>query len=316
MVDYKTLSKSSNAKLELLINGLRIDSKTMLNIGNKYKEYQYGYNDSNWNNAKSKLEVIPSELLLPGDIVVAPHIRFSSPYLLVKIDGELLIIDEKKEEILSNVSFLKRPNLWTKSLKNGKSCKKIANIYGKNCLNIFITAKCDYWNNGMPCKFCSLKPTQNFHNDVDIEKKITDIKETVEIAFNSGDELLWMVITGGSFKDRDYESNLYIDILNGIKEKIPKEWNGKIKGNSALLPKNDENTLHRLFETGIEHPSFNLEVWGKKLFKNICPGKEKYIGFENILEVYKKSSKIWDYGDVWCNFVGGLTPLVEIKEGF
>ena len=40
--------KSAALKLKLLINGIRIDDSALYGLGDKYKEYQYGYNDSNW----------------------------------------------------------------------------------------------------------------------------------------------------------------------------------------------------------------------------------------------------------------------------
>ena len=83
-----------------------------------------------------------------------------------------------------------------------------------------------------------------------------------------------------------------------------------------MLPTNNERDLYKLFETGIEHPSFNMEVWGEQLFKSYCAGKEKYASFGNLMETYKKAVNIWGPGQVWCNFVGGISPIKDLKEGF
>lgn len=306
---------STKLKLKLLLNGIRIDDSAYKGLGSVYKEYQYGYNDSNWIKHK-KQQIIPSELLLPGNIAVAPHLRPNSPYIIKRIKEKMYVLDEKKDMILSSIEYLKRPKLWDLRLSDGTKVKQYLNVYGMNCLNLFIVANCEFWNEGLPCVFCSLQPTQNMHNEVVVNKTIDKIEEALKLAFSSGDDLEWMIITGGSLKNRQLEFKRYCDVLTVVKRCIPKEWNGKINGNAALLPTNNERDLIQLYETGIAHPSYNLEVWGKELFNFYCKGKGKYVSFDSIVETYKKSVKIWGNGEVWCNFVGGLSPIDDLKEGF
>lgn len=307
--------RSSKLKLKLLINGIRIEEQAMEGVGSKYKEYQYGYNDSNWIR-QAKYVTIPSELILPGKIVVAPHLRPSSPYLIKKIDGKKYIVDEQTQEAISEVEYLQRPKIWDLTLSDGTKLKEYLNVYGANCLNLFIVANCDFWNEGKPCVFCSLQPTQKLHQEVVMYKSLDKIEEAVKLAFDNDDTLDWMIITGGSLRNRKAETERYCNVLNIIKKHIPKRWNGIIRGNAALLPVNDNQYLERLHDTGIEHPSFNLEVWGHERFANYCPGKEKYASFGSLLETYKKAVKIWGAGKVWCNFVGGISDIDDLKAGF
>lgn len=307
--------RSSNLKLKLLINGIRIEEPAMEGVGSKYKEYQYGYNDSNWVR-QAKYVTIPSELVLPGKIVVAPHLRPSSPYLIKKVNGKKYIVDEQKQEAISEVGYLPRPSIWDLTLSDGTKLKEYLNVYGANCLNLFIVANCDFWNEGKPCVFCSLQPTQKLHQEVVMYKPLDKIEEAVKLAFENDDSLDWMIITGGSLKNREAETERYCEVLNIIKKHIPKRWNGVIRGNAALLPVNNTQYLERLHDTGIEHPSFNLEVWGHERFANYCPGKEKYASFDSLLETYKKAVKIWGTGKVWCNFVGGISDIDDLKSGF
>lgn len=310
-----TYKKSSELKLELLLNGVRIDPTAYYGLGSIYKEYQYGYNDSNWIRQK-RWQLIPSELVLPGEIVVAPHLRPSSPYIIRRMGGEMHVFDELSGQILSTINYLPRPKIWDVKLSDGSPIKKYLNVYGKNCLNLFIVANCDFWNEGMPCHFCSLQPTQRLHKDVVVNKSIDMIEEAVSLAFENDELLEWMIITGGSLKSRKQEIDRYCSVLNVIRKHIPKSWNGRIKGNAALLPTDDIEDLERLYETGIDHPSFNLEVWGHDTFRRICPGKERYVSFLSLIETYKKAVGIWGEGQVWCNFVGGISSIEEIKKGF
>ena len=306
---------SAKLKLKLLIKGLRIDGSAFYGLGDIYKEYQYGYNDSNWVKHAQK-QIIPSELLLPGQIVVAPHLRPNSPYLIKRIADTMYVIDETTDEVLSTIDYLPRPNIWNIKLSDGSKLKEYLNVYGTNCLNLFIVANCDFWNEGMPCVFCSLQPTQKLHKEVVMNKSLERIEEAISLAFKNEENLDWMIITGGSLKDRKLETKRYYDVLSIIQKHIPERWNGKIKGNAALLPTNSEQDLMRIYETGIEHPSFNMEVWGEDLFRSYCPGKEKYASFKSLIKTYEKAVKIWGSGQVWCNFVGGISPISDLKEGF
>jgi hypothetical protein len=315
MNNHQTETKSAKLKVKLLLNGIKIDGSAFECLGSRYKEYQYGYNDSNWMD-KQKQQLLPSELLLPGGIVVAPHLRPHSPYLIKRNEEGMVVFDETTGECLSAIDYLPRPKIWDIKLDDGTPIKKYLNVYGKDCLNLFIVANCQFWDIGLPCTFCSLKPTQNLHEEVVMYKPLAQIEEAVKKAFASGDELNWMIITGGSLLKRHDEVVRYRDVLSVIQRSLPASWNGIIHGNGALLPSCDENDLKSLFDTGIEHPSFNLEVWGKELFARYCPGKEKYAGFDTLFESYKIAVRIWGTGEVWCNFVGGISPMDDLKIGF
>ena len=137
--------KSAALKLKLLINGIRIDDSALYGLGDKYKEYQYGYNDSNWMKHGQR-QVIPSELVLPGEIVVAPHLRPTSPYIINRIGDTMYVINEKTGESISTIDYLPRPKIWDIKLSDGSKLKEYLNVYGANCLNLFIVANCDFLN--------------------------------------------------------------------------------------------------------------------------------------------------------------------------
>lgn len=308
-------NKSARVKLKLLLNGVRIDKSALNGLGTDFKEYQYGYNDSNWDSHKTG-RLIPSELVLPGKLVVASHLRPSSPYLIKKLNDHLYIINEREDEVLTDVDYLPRPQIWDIRLSDGSNIKKYLNVYGANCLNLFVVANCEFWSEGNPCAFCSLQPTQNQHQEVVVNKSLPMIEEAIEKAFAADKSIGWMIITGGSLTNRNLEIERYIQVLSTIQKHIPTSWNGKIKGNAALLPTNSEFDLERLHSTGIEHPSFNLEVWGASRFASLCPGKAKHAPLYKLIETYKKAVSIWGEGEVWCNFVGGITPIQDLKNGF
>lgn len=304
--------KSTIVKAKILSYGFRLDDEVEKYIDKNVKEEHRGYGNSHW--GVNKTAKIPAEIMLPGDIVVASHIRPRSP-LCLKIRNGKPIMTEKGKKI-SDVSFLKRPEIWEKTTKSGINIKKIANFYGRDCLNFNIYSGCEFWEAGVPCKFCSVKPTQLQYGEVEIKKTPKDIEEITKLAFKIENKIDFIIVTGGSYLDGDKEIDKVIPVLKAIRKNIPKSWKGVIKGNVALMVPQTIKKLDELMATGIEHPSFNLEVWGEKYFEYICPGKAQYRGWEHILETYKYGVQKYGRGVFWVNFVGGLNNLKVLKKGF
>jgi hypothetical protein len=303
---------STILKAKILSYGFRISEAAEELIDETIKEEHRGYGDSHW--GVKKTTRIPSEIILPGDIVVASHIRPKSRLCLDAENGKPIITNKGVK--VSDVSFLKRPQIWSKKTKSGINMKRIANFYGRDCLNFNIYSGCEFWEKGVPCKFCSVMPTQLRYGEVAIKKEPKDVREVAKTAFALEDKINFVIVTGGSYLDGDMDFDMAISALKEIKKEIPKSWNGVIRGNVALMaPKNLEK-IDELMATGIEHPSFNLEVWGKKYFNYICPGKAKYRGLDHIMEAYKYGVKKYGRGVFWVNFVGGLNDIKTLKKGF
>lgn len=281
-------------------------------IDESVKEISRGYGDSQWKSVKG--DRIPSELLLPGDIVSATHLRPDSPMKLELQNNSPIITENGKK--VSDVSFLPRPKIWSHKTKSGVNMKRIANFYGRDCLNFNIYSGCEFWEIGLPCKFCSVKPTQLKYRGVEIKKQIEDIKETAELAFKLEDRIDFILVTGGSYIDGDKEIDMMINVLKEIQGVIPKLWNRIIKGNGSLMIPETLEKLDELMATGIEHPSFNLEVWGKRYFNYICPGKAQTRGWDGILKTYEYGVSKFGRGVFWVNFVSGLNNINTLKKGF
>lgn len=305
-------TKSTIVKAKILSYGFRMEDEVQLYINEDVKEEHRGYGNSHW--GVKKTVKIPAELMLPGEIVVASHIRPRSP-LCLKIKNGKPIITENGRKI-SDVDLIPRPKIWSKNTKSGVNIKKVANFYGRDCLNFNIYSGCEFWDAGVPCKFCSVKPTQLRFGEVEIKKNDKDIEEITKLAFKIEKKINYIIVTGGSYLDGDKEIDNIISALKAIRKNIPKSWKGIIKGNVALMVPQTTKKIDELMATGIEHPSFNLEVWGKKYFEYICPGKAKYRSWEHILDSYKYGVEKYGRGVFWVNFVGGLNSLKVLKEGF
>jgi hypothetical protein len=301
--------RSAEAKFELLMYGIADNFELFSNYSKSFKEEHYAYDNGNWGVDKNRL--VPTEIVLPGGIVSKLHIRPDSPLRLVDDNGTLVIYNRDKD--LSEFQFLPRPQFWNCQTRNGTPTKKLAQMYGLNCLNFNIYSGCEFHGQKMGCQFCSVHSTVQREDPVKIKKNPTELADLCQLA-SQHDELDYIIITGGSYLDSDKEFDAHMNIIKAIKDLLP--WNGRIKGNVSMMPPKSEERLIELYNNGVDNPSFNMEVWPEAAFNKICPGKAKYVGFDKIINSLKALVKYYGDGLVWSNFVAGITPLKDLKVGF
>lgn len=300
---------SASAKLKLLIYGVNDNPQVFQEYGAFFKEEHYAYDNGNWNVDKNRL--VPSEIVLPGGIVSKLHIRPDSPLTIV-IDNKRLFIKEDGRYI-SEFKFIPRPKFWDFNTSCGTPTKKLAQLYGLNCMNINIYSGCDFWEVGKPCKFCSVKNAIKREEQVEIVKTPEELAEVCSLA-TKYDDFNYIIITGGSHLNTDEEFDCHIDVIKAVKDNLP--WNGKIKGNVAMMAPRTISKLKALWDNEVENPSFNIEVWPKSNFERICPGKTEYVGFDHVVEALLYLENIYGPGKVWSNFVAGIVSIDDMKNGF
>lgn len=302
--------KSAHVKLKLLVHGIRDNPQLFSRHIGVFKEEHYAYDNGNW--GVDKKRATPSEILLPGGIVSKLHIREDSPLSIEDdTDGNLYIM--KGNAVLSEASFLKRPHFWDYKTSMGIPTKDIAQIYGLSALNFNIFSGCEFHAIGKPCLFCSVSKTVDENSPIRVIKDMDAISDVCELA-TKYDHISYLIMTGGSYVDRDIEFDRNVQILEKIRFKLP--WNGKIIGNVSFLPPKDIGKLAVLYELKVSNPSFNIEVWPENNFAKVCPGKSAYVGFSHIIESLKFLVSIYGAGKVWSNFVAGLISLEDLKAGF
>ena len=158
-----------------------------------------------------------------------------------------------------------------------------------------------------------MKKTVDSESPIKVQKDIEDLIDVCELA-TAHEEIKYLIMTGGSYINREIEFENNINILERIRFKLP--WGGIINGNVSFLPPPEITKLDRIHKLGVTNPSFNIEVWPKANFEKICPGKEYYVGFEHIINSLTYLSEIYGPGKVWSNFVAGIVPIEDMKQGF
>ncbi len=230
-----------------------------------------------------------------------------SPYLIDLQDGQLALFLENK--YLANIELPRTPAYYNKKLKNGKPLPEVTpTIEWGYLIYLTIFRLCQYWGKEEECLFCDInenyRQQKSSGRPYHATKSVDEIIEALDILTKKENNTRAYTITGGSItstlQGKD-EAQFYLPIAQAIEEKYPKKWISKIV--LQALPKSD---LAAFQQTGIQiyHPNF--EVWDKKLFSALCPGKERYVGRELWHERILDSAEIFGTQNVIPNFVAGI----------
>ena len=231
----------------------------------------------------------------------------SSPYLLSQREGKRVILLEG--EYLAEVEFPPVPKYYQHRTAKGKSPGEIAPVIEWGYL-IYITVfrNCQYFGKEEECAFCDIN--HNYRQQKGQGRPYTGVKSLEEII----EVLHWIdkedktaqvyTITGGSVTKtlrNKSESDFYFEYAEGIQKTFGERWLGKIV--TQAWPKEE---LQRFYDAGIRvyHP--NYEVWDKRLFALLCPGKEDFIGRDNWMKRILEAAKVFGPAGVIPNFVGGV----------
>lgn len=119
-----------------------------------------------------------------------------------------------------------------------------------------------------------------------------------------------LYLVAGSLTDWHEEGRRFLEIaraVQGFNEgRIP------VACGSGALPPEPMDELHA--EGLVDSVCFNLEVWSKPLFSRVCPGKDRYVGYERWIEALEHGVKRWGPGRVYSAMVAGveLEPEFEL----
>jgi hypothetical protein len=239
------------------------------------------------------------------DKAVTKHTK-REPYTLDIADGIPVLIDEGEE--IEAIEFWEKPHFYDKVTSNGTPMRQIASARPQRICVVPNTI-CGFWTNpGQGCKFCSIF-SDNYGKapgERD-ESWFQDIFETVEEALKQKGRYSSFMMTSGSYLSGDEilddEVDLYIRTLQAAGKAIGKE-KFTVKLVATAFSKKQ---LQRLYDnTGITTYTTDIEVLNKDLFEWICPGKAKYIGYDEWKNRLYNAVNIFGRSNVNTGFVGGI----------
>jgi hypothetical protein len=234
------------------------------------------------------------ELILPGglwtNVPVTEAFASQSPYTLHRTDGQYLIRRDGQD--VARVKLSPRPRWYEEKTSTGKPMTRVGTLQG-TYLGIYQAKVCEYWT-AKPvktnCKFCSVGLNLGI-DDAD-EKSVDEVMEVIRAARRDSH------ITYVDFNTGHYDGDTYLDILEPYIRRIKAET-GLLVG-VQTPPHRDLKRYDRLRAMGVNRVSFCFEIFDRKLFEEICPGKHAEYGLDHYLEAVR-----------YCATLGSKGPRTE-----
>ncbi len=258
----------------------------------------------------------PEEIALTGGpydlrrTIVSVRVNPESPYRVEPDGGGGLLLALEGREV-ADVGLPPMPEYYRHTLANGKSVMETApTIQWGYLIYLTVLRLCQYFGAKEECGFCDINHNWRQHKKAGRPytgvKPVEDVLEALEIIdrFDTGKSSKAYTLTGGSVTstvDGLREADFYGRYAQAIEERFPNRWIGKVV--AQALPLED---VRRYKEYGISiyHP--NYEVWDKRLFTIISPGKERYVGREEWHRRILDAAEVFGPRHVIPNFVAGV----------
>jgi len=258
----------------------------------------------------------PEEIALTGGpyglrrTIVSARVNPASPYSVGRDeDGRLRLTLEGRP--VAEVHLPPMPEYYRHTLANGKTVMETApTIQWGYLIYLTVLRLCQYFGAKEECQFCDINHNWRQHKQAGRPytgiKPVEDVLEALAIIdeHDTAKASHAYTLTGGSVTSRVdglEEADFYGRYAQAIEERFPGRWIGKVV--AQALPREAVQRYHD-YGISIYHP--NYEVWDKRLFAIICPGKQRYVGREEWHRRILDAAEVFGPRHVIPNFVAGV----------
>ena len=261
-------------------------------------------------------DMMPAQIYLEDGSEDGIYVQFrlahESPYLIDFMDGKFVV--KWNGEWVANVDhFCKQGKFANRAFSDGTPYEACVFSGADDMLFVVANKHCDYFSKGLECQFCDLThqaAAQKKGGEAMVLRKQADrVAEVLDVGLHEK-RYRHIIITGGTLLSTYQDMSgleWYANLLDTIRKKI-RVWYPACIQIEAL----DDEGWKRIHDTGVPTIQPNIEVWDKRLFEIICPGKAKTVGYDEWIKRVINAVKYWGPGNVNPNFVTG----VEMAQPF
>ena len=239
-------------------------------------------------------------------VAIQTSLSPDSPYLIDVVDGRLVLTVDG--HVVSEVRIPKTPDYYFKNLPDGTPYHEV--VAFASFITIF--RNCQYWGAKEECKFCDInenarqmKLSRDFTLSAPV-KSVEDVVTVCKYVANDAQKIgagQGFVLSGGTITKTLHgksEADFYVEYIQAIKNI---GTNPRITFEVNARPRDE---VRRYQDAGADHIHFNMEVWDKKLFPWINPGKAERVGWDNWVRWMEDAVDVFGTGMVQPSFVSGI----------
>ena len=229
----------------------------------------------------------------------------NTPYVIDAIDSKFYLTENK--ELIEEIYFHPSAKFHSQKLEDGTPMRSIVDCPGTDLLFVTVNKYCEMFKDNLQCQFCDFVPTtvaqSKSGEKIIVHKKPEQVAEVLAVALKEA-RFRHLFITGGTILSEfqgKTQIEYYCEHLNAIRKRL-KVWYPANFQIGAV----QEDDWKRIYDTGVGYVNPNMEVWDRRLFEIICPGKNKYVGYDEWIKRMIKAVDIFGPGRILPNFVVGI----------
>ena len=253
---------------------------------------------------------IPYLMNLAGGELVRVKCDPESPYEAIAEDGKTrLLLDG---ELVEEIAFQAQPRWYSGTTADGRPMSGVGVSQHGDMLVINAAPGCEFFlekndaGQSLQCSFCSYgrpdRRTRELGQEIGRGKIRDDsLARVVETTVAALQEVNHIYLVAGSLTDSRQEGERYLQltaalVAAGVRD-VP------ITAGPSALCRADTSALK---EAGAAAVSYNLEVWGREMFAAVCPGKNRFIGYDAWLQRLAEAADVFGPGNVLTAMVAGI----------
>lgn len=241
------------------------------------------------------------------------HINPESPYVFDVIEGKLMLCTD--HTALAPAETPPTPEYYKKTFEDGVPYYDIIAISG-GCVMAYISClrNCQYFGDNEECKFCDINANVKQQHEAGrpytvvkpLDRVAVVAKELVAEA-NSDPARLpieSIVVSGGTVTKNLHglvDEEFYTQYVRTIIETV-----GSRRPIYLQTAAKDKAACWRLKAAGVTRHAANFEVWDSRLFKILCPGKDRFVGRDEWIKRLAESVEVFGVGNVIPTQVEGI----------
>lgn len=240
-------------------------------------------------------------------VLTSPTPLEQNPYVVDFRDGRLVLVDQGEE--LEEIEYWTKPDYYNSTTSTGIPMNYVVSARPQR-LYIMPSRYCHFWTDKQGCLFCDIvNNLKQQKSELNLPARLhpSDVAETVKAALKEPGRFTAVCLTSGSnFHGEalfDAEVDYYIEILKAVGE----NFNTPKFPSQLIATAFTETQLERIYrETGILSYTPDIEVLNERLFEWICPGKARWVGYQEWKRRMIRAVDIFGRGYVNTCIVAGV----------
>jgi len=311
---HPVLPNEVRLKLELMFEGVRYTEALGIAAQNAFPNFfPYRFQPDEHDPTGTGHATIPYLMSTADGTTVRVKGNGASPWRIEGNGDDFLLIRDEGDPI--PVTFDPRPGWMNSATSDGTPMAQTGISLHGDMAVINVAPGCQYFladRHGGPslrCSFCTYGAPdsrtaalgQDMASTALPEATYRRMQETLAAAVEDR-EIHNVYLVGGSMTDWREEGERFITLAGRVQEML----DGKIpiSCGSGALPAECQRRLHG--EGLVDNVCFNLEIWSQPLFERICPGKQRFVGYETWIDSLETAVGLWGREHVYSAMVAGI----------